>query len=172
MEVFPCWNLCQNELIWNISAVFQEPPDKTSEGFQYATPPPRSDCSPASRHGSSLSKYSGAISCSNDWNKFTYGRRDTSTKDWKKEHSGVRDLLAQSFLALRILTLLTRGLHLKTNIKDMKELKSGTFTGGILTSYLVVEPSGLGRPWDPQGQGVFCLMNKHSWQLLPGSHRD
>ena len=37
---FPCWNLFQNELIWSISAVFQEPPDNTTERFQYANCPP------------------------------------------------------------------------------------------------------------------------------------
>lgn len=134
---FPRWNLFQNELIWSISAVFQEPPDNTTERFQYANcppppPSPQSDGSPASRHGSSLSKYSGAISWSNDWNKFTYGRRDTSTRDWgKKRTLGVRATVLWPFLAQCMPVLLPRGLCLKTSINNMRELKSSTIPGGI-----------------------------------------
>lgn len=52
----------------------------------------------------------------------------------KAVHLGVRDPLLRQFLALHIPILLTRGLHLKNNIDNMKELKSSTFTGKIFAS--------------------------------------
>lgn len=38
--------------------------------------------SPASRQGSSFSKNSGAMICSSEWNRWTYGNLDISTRDW------------------------------------------------------------------------------------------
>lgn len=44
--------------------------------------------SPASRHGASLSKYSGAMRPSSAWNSRTKGRRDTSTRDCRARRAG------------------------------------------------------------------------------------
>lgn len=51
--------------------------------------------SPASRHGASLSKYSGAIRPSSAWNSRTKGKRDTSTSDCRA-HRPVRGQLSHS----------------------------------------------------------------------------
>lgn len=157
MKVFPCWNLFQNELIWNISAVFQELPDKTAERFQYTNPP----------------SYIWLLTCLQAWLQLVKIFWSNQLQQWleqvhiwkawhqhqrlKKDTFRSQRPPTWSFLALYILILLSRGLRLKTNIKNVKELKSSTFTGGILASYLVVESSGFGRPWvSTQARSFLC----------------
>lgn len=72
MEGFPRRNLFGMNRLERFQLSFRTFLLNPGNSFHMQPPPPhRRFCSPASRHGSSLSKYSGAISCSSDWNKFT-----------------------------------------------------------------------------------------------------
>ena len=148
MKVIPCWNLFQNKLIWNISAVSQEPPDKNSGRFLYANPPSSIWLLTCLQARLQLVKVFRSNQLQQRLEQVHIGKaRHQHQRLKKKLHFGVRDPPTWSHLALHILVLLTRGLHFQTNIKNMRELQISTFPGGILASYPAVEPSGFGRPW-------------------------